>query len=154
MKLIHEAAQFLKLARKSLRRGEATREPLTILRFEWRGDTVECDWLIRAASLAERERTVQPAVEPQTQQAFRDALDLRQLVFESFPAVMQARLRMFRSNRNHQLELLMVGQVNRLDQSFEREPLLMTRARLSGFQFVLSDGVFVGPITTQVKEAP
>ena len=39
MKELLDAADFLSRVRSKLRFGAFSREPLTLLRFEWRGDT-------------------------------------------------------------------------------------------------------------------
>lgn len=138
-KLIRQAADFLHAVQRQMRKGEATRDPLTMLRFEWKGDTVECDWLMRNTTSEQ-----DPAAElaHSTEQGFRDALALRSLVFASFSAVMQARLRMFRSTPNHRLELLLTGTVNRLNPPYDHIPSLATRAHMMGFEFLLHEGFF------------
>ena len=80
------------------------------------------------------------ARENQTLQALRDALTLREVVFKSFPAVVNATLRMFRANSDHRLELVMTGNVNRSNEAFERVASLAMRARLCGFHFTLEEG--------------
>jgi hypothetical protein len=146
MNLIREAAAFVKQSRTRLCQGEYTRAPLTILRLEWRGDSVECDWLIRPPDVWDRDLPERKALEHQTLQAFRDALALRDMVFNSFSAVLEARLRMYRADDNHQLELLMIGKTTRLDRYSERVASLAMRAKLSGFQFVVTNGVLEGPL--------
>lgn len=146
MNLIREAAEFVKKSCLSFRRGDFTREPLTILRLEWRKGNVECDWLMRALDPWDSGLPEQRILERQTLQAFRDALDLRALIFDSFSAAMEAQLRMYRADRDHRLELLMIGRTSRLNQCSDRVPSLAMRAKLSGFQFVLTNGVFEGPL--------
>ena len=70
------------------------------------------------------------AKENQTLQALRDALSLREAIFESFPAVINAELRMFRADAEHRLELLMTGKVNRYNDVFERVASVAMRAKL------------------------
>ncbi len=142
MKELLDAADFLGKARRRLRFGSYSREPLTLLRFEWRGDSVECDWLMRPADQWDKDLPPHLARENQTLQALRDALTLREVVFKSFPAVVNATLRMFRADSNHRLELVMTGNVNRSNEAFERVASLAMRARLCGFQFNLEEGAF------------
>lgn len=146
MNLIREASRFVKQSRTGLRQGKWTREPLSILRLEWRGGYVECDWLMRPPDPWDHDLSAPKALEQQTLQAFRDALALRDLIFESFSAAMEGQLKMFRANQDHQLELLMLGKVSRLNQYTNRAPSLAMRAKLSGFHFVLSNGVLEGPL--------
>ena len=146
MSLIREAAQFLKQARASLRRDEATREPLTILRLEWSGGVVTCDWLMRSVNFT-RERL--PEAEAQallSEQSFQDALALRDLIFEEFPAVMQARLKMYRADPQHQLELIMLGNVQRLESPLPKGLTTAQRAQKAGLQFELVNGVLGKPL--------
>jgi hypothetical protein len=146
MTIIRDAARFVRAARRKMRQGELSRAPLTLLRFEWRGDFIECDWLMRPADQWDKDLPEQTIRQHQALQAFRDALSLRALIFESFPSVIHAELRMFRADRNHQLELMMSGRVNRNDQQFDRVASMAMRAKLCGFRFELSDGVFQRPL--------
>lgn len=140
MKDLLDAAEFLKRVRRRLRFGAFSREPLLLLRFEWRGDSVECDWLMRQADPWDKNLPVNLARENQALQALRDALILREVVFKSFPAVITAELRMFRPDALHRLELVMTGSVNRSNDTFERVASIAMRARLCGFRFTLEKG--------------
>lgn len=151
MNLIREAAQFLKQARKSLRRDANTREPLTILRVEWEGGIVRCDWLMRSANVAGGSLSEHQALVRQSEQSLQDALDLSELIFDSFPAVMQAQLKMFRADRSHCLTLMMSGSVHRMESALQSASLkampLALQARKAGLQFELADGVLIGPLS-------
>ncbi len=140
MKVLLQGADFLGKVRRKLRFGALSREPLLLLRFEWKGDSVECDWLMRPPDPWDKDLPAHLAKENQTLQALRDALSLRELIFKSFPAVINAELRMFRADAEHRLELVMTGKVNRYNDVFERVASLAMRARLCGFQFTLEAG--------------
>ncbi len=140
MKGLFEAAGFLRKARKRLRIGALSREPLLLLRFEWKGDSVECDWLMRPVDPWDKDLPEHVARENQALQSLRDALKLREVVFNSFPAVTNADLRMFRADADRRLELVMTGSVNRSDEVLERVASITMRARLCGFRFVRNDG--------------
>jgi len=144
MKVFAEFAQFLRRARRQLRSSELSREPLQLLRVEWKGDLVECDWLMRPVDPWDIYIPPQLATENQTLQALRDALELRKIIFRSFPAVSLAHLRMFRADENHCLELVMTGNVNRWDEEFHRVPSVMMRAHMCGFRFTVADGAMRG----------
>jgi hypothetical protein len=146
MRIIRDAARFVMKARRQMRQGELSREPFTVLRFEWKNDLIECDWLMRPADRWDKYLPEHIVREHETLQALRDALSLRALILESFPAVMNAELRMFRIDQNHHLELMMTGCVSRSNEVIHRVSSLAMRAKLCGFQFVLSDGVFDQPI--------
>jgi hypothetical protein len=146
MMLIHDAGSFVKVVRKKMRQGVLSRQPLTMLRLEWRGDFVECDWLMRAPDTWDKVLPEYTIRQHQTLQAMRDALNLRALILESFPAVVSAELRMFRADRNHRLELMMSGRVSRSNEVLDRVSSVVMRAKLCGFNFTLSNGVFEEPL--------
>ena len=125
-----------------MRSGAYSREPLTLLRVEWRGDLVECDWLMRPPDAWDRDLPPHVARENQTLQALRDALSLREAIFRFFPAVVNADLRLYRADADHELELMMTGRVNRFNEVFERVASLAMRAKLCGFRFNLGAGEF------------
>ncbi len=141
MKELLNAASFLRKARRKLLHGEFSREPLRLLRLEWKGGLVECDWLMRPADLWDKDLPAHLMEEHQTLQAFRDALQLRNLVFSSFPGVNSAELRMFRESAQGEPELLMTGTVNRSDETLLRVPSVVMQAKLCGFRFSLAGGV-------------
>jgi hypothetical protein len=140
MRALAEVAGFLLRARRQLRSGELSREPLQLLRVEWKGDSLECDWLMRPVDPWDRYLRPELATENQTLQALRDALKLRAIIFRSFPAVSLAQLRMFRADKNYRLELVMTGSVNRWDEEFHRVPSVMMRAKMCGFRFTVVEG--------------
>ena len=146
MRVLTEIAKFLRRTRRQLRSGELSREPLQLLRVEWKGDLVECDWLMRPVDPWDEYLPPELATENQTLQAFRDALKLRAIIFRSFPAVGLAHLRMYRADENHCLQLVMTGSVNRWDEEFHRVPSVMMRAKMCGFRFTVADGAMRGLI--------
>ncbi len=146
MRVLTEIAKFLRRTRRQLRSGELSREPLQLLRVEWKGDLVECDWLMRPVDPWDECLPPELATENQTLQAFRDALKLRAVIFRSFPAVGLADLRMYRADENHCLQLVMMGSVNRWDEEFHRVPSVMMRAKMCGFRFTVAEGVMRGLI--------
>src|SRR5260370_5259138 len=134
--LLHSAGFLDKVGRR-LRFGSLSREPLLLLRFEWKGDSVECDWLMRSPDQWDKDLAANLAKENQTLQALRDALSLREVIFESFPAVINAELRMFRADAEHRLELVMTGKVNRYNDAFEPVASVAIRAKLCCFHLTL-----------------
>ena len=140
MKELLDAADFLSRARRRLRFRSliAGTAHAVAVRVERR--LVECDWLMRPADPWDKDLPAHLARENQTLQALRDALTLREVVFKSFPAVVNATLRMFRADSDHRLELVMTGNVNRSNEAFERVASVAMRARLCGFHFNLEEG--------------
>jgi hypothetical protein len=134
------AADFLARVRRRLRFGALSREPLLLLRFEWKGDSVECDWLMRPPDPWDKMLPPHLAKQNQTLQALRDGLSLRDVIFDSFPAVVNGQLRMLRSDGEHRLELMMTGSINRSNEVLQRVASVAMRAKLCGFQFTLEAG--------------
>ena len=141
---LKEAGRFVRDARRKLRVGEHSREALKLLRVEWRAECVECDWLMRPADPWDAYLPPRVARQNETLQALRDALALRKMIFNSFPASMKAELRMYRRDENNQLELMMTGSVARTNEVLERVASVVMRAKLCGFQFNLASGVLQG----------
>lgn len=144
MKIFANIADFVRRSRRQMRSGELSRESLQVLRVEWKGDSVECDWLMRPADPFDRFVPLRLATENQTLQALRDALKLREIVLRSFPSAGYAHLRMFRADENHRLELVMTGSVSRSDAELHRIPSVMMRARMCGFRFSVAEGTLLG----------
>lgn len=122
-----------------MRVGELSREPLLMLRVEWKSDSVECDWLMRPVDPWDKFLPAHLARENQTLQALRDALDLREIVFRRFPAVEHAHLRMFRADPERHLELVMTGSVTRSNEVMHRVASVAMRAKMCGFHFTLAE---------------
>jgi hypothetical protein len=141
METLAQLRRFFASVRKTLRQGEFSREELELIRLEWKPGLVECDWLMRAPDAWDR--LVPPYVrrENQTLQSFKDALTLRDLIFRRFPKVNQARLRMYGPREDGALELMMIGNVARENEIYQRIPSVVMRAKLCGFDFNLTDGV-------------
>ena len=144
MMSIQDAARFLRAAHKKMRSGEHSREPVKLLRIEWKADAIECDWLMRPSDSWDVDLPPRLAKENQTLQALKDALSLRDMIFKSFPSVVKAELRMFRVDANSEFELMMTGSVARTNEVFERVASVAMRARLCGFRFNLAAGVMEG----------
>ncbi|MGB7266509.1 MAG: hypothetical protein WBC92_13410 [Terracidiphilus sp.] len=136
------AAGFLWTVRRRMLQGEYSREPLHLLRLEWKGGTVDCDWMMRPADAWDKDLPRHLMEEHRTLQAFRDALQLRNMIFASFPEVDCADLRMFREGAAGEPVLVMAGTVYRRDEVLERVPSVVMQARLCGFRFSLEEGVF------------
>ena len=141
MKALWKVADFVRTLRRRMRFGELSRAPLRLLRLELRGDSAECDWMVRPpdiwdASLRrpERERN-------ESQQALYDAIALRDLLFFELPEVQSATLRAFRQSAAREPpELVIAGTVLRDEPTRAGALSLAMRVRLCGLQFHLNDG--------------
>jgi hypothetical protein len=137
-----EVADFVRRLHREMRFGELSRAPLRLLRLELSGDNVACDWIARPpdvwdASLRRRERE-----RNESEQALRDAIRVRDLVFDALPQVESAVLRAFRpSAAREPPELILSGTAGRETPPILRVSSLVMRAKLYGFQFELEDGI-------------
>jgi hypothetical protein len=142
MKRIWELSDLIRTMKRRLRFGSLSRLPLNVLRLELRAAEVECDWAIRAADpwdadlgSMERERKI-------SEQALRDAMSMREILFSSMPELEAGVLRVFRYWAVQQEpELLIQGEVNRSTEYVFRVDSLVMRAKLHGFQFQLNHGI-------------
>jgi hypothetical protein len=141
MRVLLDTADFLRRAQRRMRYGDLSRNPMQLLRLEWQGSWAECDWLMRPADPWDRDLPAHLVEEHETLQALRDALGLRNLIFESFAGLNHAELRMFRTKGNHQPELMMTGSLQRSDEVLLRVGSIAMQAKLCGFRFSLAEGV-------------
>ncbi|PYU22685.1 MAG: hypothetical protein DMG30_14005 [Acidobacteria bacterium] len=146
-----EVADFVRGLRREMRFGELSRAPLRLLRVELSGDSVACDWIARPpdvwdTSLRRRERE-----RNESEQALRDAIRVRDLVFDALPQVESAVLRTFRSSAAREPPALVItGVAMREAPPLLRVSSLVMRAKLCGFQFEMDDGILQ---TLRDKEA-
>lgn len=138
---LFDAMDFLERTRRRLRFGKLSREPLRLLRLEWKEIIVECDWLMRPPDPWDKFLPAGIADKQVSIQALRDALLLREMVFKAFPRTQHAELRMFRRRQDGSSEVLLTGSVSRSDQVLQRVPSVAMRARMCGFQFSMTQGV-------------
>jgi hypothetical protein len=137
-----EVADFVRGLRREMRFGELSRGPVRLLRLELTGESVTCDWLARPADVwdesldwPERERNF-------SEQALRDAIRVRDLIFDALPKVQTAMLRSFRSSGAREPpELIISGVAIREAPPIFRVSSLVMRAKLHGFQFEMEEGV-------------
>ena len=137
-----EVADFVRRLRREMRFGELSRGPVRLLRFELTAESVSCDWLARPADIWDeslgwhkRERNV-------SGQALRDAISMRDLIFDALPNVQTAMLRSFRSlGAREPPELIISGVAIRETPPIFRVSSLVMRAKLCGFKFEMEDGV-------------
>ena len=137
-----EVADFVRGLRREMRFGELSRAPVRLLRLELSGESLSCDWLARPADIwdesldwRERERNV-------SEQALRDAIRVRDLIFDALPNVQEAMLRSLRSSGAREPpELIISGMAVREAPPIFRVSSLVMRAKLCGFQFEIEDGI-------------
>jgi hypothetical protein len=141
MKPLWEAADFVRRVRRQLRFGELSRAPLQLLRLELRGDLAECEWVARPPDPWDADLEAGIAERNQTLQALRDALTVRELMFDMLSEIRSAKFRVYRPTSTESAELIITGTVGREDQPPLRVSSVVMRAKLCGFHFSLEDGV-------------
>lgn len=134
---LSKVGEFVRALRVQLRFGELTRAPLRLLRFEIVDNGVECDWLARPADAwdASLSRSIQRR--HASLQALRDAIDVRNLLFDVMPHVENASFRVYREGTHHKREMIIAGSSQRNDQSSRDLHSLVMHAKVLGFRFDL-----------------
>ena len=140
MRLFWRIADLSRAMHREMRFGELSRAPLRLLRVEWRGDAAECDWLARPADEWDRDLPRQVSGETVSEQALRDAIAVRELLFHALPGVDVASLRAFRQAAGGSPELIITGAATRGEEVPRNISSTAMRAKLLGFQFWLEDG--------------
>ena len=149
MRLLWGIADFVRAIRREMRFGELSRAPLRLLRFDWRGNAAECDWMARPADEWDMDlprHVIDGAV---SEQALRDAIAVRELLFHALPGVDTASLRAFRESAGGTQHLIVTGTVNRGEEVPRNVASTAMRAKLLGFQFWLEGGILEDLISEQ-----
>lgn len=136
---ICNASHFLSRLRMQLRYGELSRAPLTLLRLQLTGDTLECDWLARRPDPWDCDLPEHMQNRHASLQTLRDAMDVRSILFRAFPAIDSATLKIYRSGQTGKQELIVTGCAQRNDNSSRWIHSLVVRARNLGFRFRLEN---------------
>ena len=133
-------ADFVRAMHRQMRFGELSRAPLRLLRLEWRGDVAECDWMARPSDEWDRDLPRRQSDGNVSEQALRDAIAVRDLLFDALPGVRTASLRVFRKSAAGTNDLIITGTVTRGVEVPPNVRSTAMRARLLGLQFWLDDG--------------
>ncbi len=141
MKWLWNASEFVRKLRSQMRFGERSRAPLRLLRLEVREDVAECEWLARPNDLWDADIPAALRSQNELFQALRDALSVREALFDSLPEVRCAAVKVYRKNAELAQELIITGVISREDEPPPRLSSLVMRAKLCGLRFSLSDGV-------------
>jgi len=140
MRVLWGISDFARALQRELRFGELSRGSLRLLRLEWRNESVACDWLARPADTWDLDLPQQVREANEAEQALRDAMAIRQMLFDALPGSDAAALRAFRPSAGGAHDLIIVGAANRGDHIPRKISSTAMRARLAGFQFWLQDG--------------
>ena len=140
MRPLWRIADFVRAMRRQMRFGELSRAPLRLLRLEWRGDIAECDWIARAADEWDRDLPHRVTDRNVAEQALRDAIAIRELLFNALPGVDAASLRVFRESATGTNDLIITGIVTRGEEVPPNIHSTVMRAKLLGLRFWFEDG--------------
>ncbi len=140
MRLLWGIADFGRKVHRQMRFGELSRAPLQLLRMELRGDIAECDWMARSADEWDRDMPRPVSDGNVSEQALRDAIALRELLFHALPGVNTATLRAFRRSAGGTYDLIIAGTAARGEEVPRNVPSTAMRAKLLGFQFRFEGG--------------
>jgi hypothetical protein len=153
MQQLYQVADFIRAIRRRLRFGELSRAPIQILRLELRGDSAECDWMMRPPDVWDSHLSSAVRDESTTHQALSDAMALREMLLEELSSIRSAVLRGFRSSARETLEAIISGTVTREEPRLLRVASPVMRAKLCGFQFELENG-FLKPMKSDDGSQP
>jgi hypothetical protein len=130
---------FLRL-RLQLRYGRLSRAPLRLLRLEWRGDHVDCDWIARPQDKWDADLPRKLGESNASLQALEDAIVVRDLLFYALHDISSATFRVYREVSDELRELIITGTVSRFEPAAWDVSSVVMRAKLYGFQFCLDEG--------------
>src|SRR5947209_20415169 len=110
MRRIWQFSELIRTMRRRLRFGSLSRLPLDVLRLELRGSAVECDWTIRGTDPWDGDLGAIQREQRLSEQAIRDAMVMREVIFASMREIDTAFLKGFRFWAvQHEPELLIQG---------------------------------------------
>src|SRR5436189_5385305 len=102
--------------RVQLRFGRLSRAPLRLLRLEWRGDHVDCDWIARLQDEWDRGLPRHVSDGQTALQALEDAIVVRELLFYTLHDISSATFRVYRQVPDEPAELIITGTVTKPEQ--------------------------------------
>ena len=141
MSRLWEFGSFVRKFRMKIRYGDLSRAQLRLLRLQLRGDAAECDWLARPPDLWDSQLPASVGERNASQQALKDAIDVRDLLFSTLPDLNTAAFRVYRRSAGDEQELIIAGSVTREERVPFTVRSLAMRAKLLGFRFWMDDGI-------------
>jgi hypothetical protein len=141
VKRLCEIGDFVRKLRTQARFGELSRAPLRLLRFELGDDVAECDWISRPADPWDEELPLIVRERHASSQALQDAIAIRDLMLRILSGVNNVVVRAYRLSTTENPELIITGTVSRGQCPPAAVRSLAMRAKLSGLQFSLDEGV-------------
>jgi hypothetical protein len=129
--------------RVQLRFGSLSRAPLRLLRLEWRGDHVDCDWVARQHDQWDLDLSRRLSDRNAALQALEDAIIVRDLLFYSLQGIASVTFQVYRQVADQPLELIITGTITKPEPARWNVRSLVMQAKLCGFRFCLDDGKLV-----------
>jgi hypothetical protein len=126
--------------RVQMRFGRLSRAPLRLLRLEWSGGRIECDWVAREHDEWDADLRRPLSEANASLQALEDAMLVRELLFYTFPDLSSGTLRVYRQFGEESAELIIAGTVSKPEPSRWTVRSLAMQAKLCGFHFSLDNG--------------
>jgi hypothetical protein len=141
LNLLLELGEFVRRFRANVQFSDLSRASLELLRVELKGSHAECEWMARAADKWDAGLPRAIAERNASTQALRDALAVRELLFQVLPGLQSAALRVYRQVNRSERELVISGEVTREGMAPESVQSVVMRAKLLGLQFEMNEGV-------------
>lgn len=143
MKQLCDIRNVITRLRVQLRFGRLSRSPLRLIRLEWQGNHVDCDWIARAQDEWDCDLPEYVGDRNASLQALEDAIVVRDVLFCTLGDISSATFRVYRASEGDLQELIITGTVTRPEPVRWNIHSLVMRAKMSGFQFRLDDGRLV-----------
>jgi hypothetical protein len=139
-KQLCDIRDFALRLRVQFRFGRLSRAPLRLLRLEWRGEHVDCDWCARPRDEWDQGLPLCVSDGNASLQALEDAIQMRELLFYVLNDISSATFRVYRQVAEGSPELIIAGTVLRSEPVSWPADSLAMRAKLCGLQFCLDNG--------------
>jgi hypothetical protein len=137
-----KVGEFVRRLRAPASFGSLSRAPLRLLRLELRGQTAECDWIARPSDKWDTQLKPHIAAKNASEQALRDAIAVREILFRAIPDLKRILLRVYRyrPGKEQEVDLIIAGTVSREQGPPMAVRSLAMRAKLFGLRFWLDEG--------------
>ena len=132
--------------------GDASRRPLRMVRFEVNGNSARCEWIARSPDPWDDDLNPVIGLRHASEQALKDAIEVRHLLFTLMPDVDLAEFRAYRDLINGERELIIAGQVHRYAAGYRQVASIAMRAKLFGLCFVMENGILCGTVVEDPHE--
>lgn len=142
-KRLFELGLVLRRWRARLARGELSRAPLRLLRFELSRGGAVCEFIARPPDPWDTGLRPEIGMRHASEQALRDAIAVRRLIFKLIADIDEAYLRIYRETPDG-IEIIIAGQTQRHSGGNRRALSTPMRAKLLGLCFELEEGILRG----------